>query len=164
MMTINPKMKMMSSLKKWRQPLHNVFIGQLLIIISFLCKVTACSEILCARRSMVKNTAKHHIWPLYMRLFFMCFSRLQIIGWWLVQGPSDKGSNKHSSTSASTRSARGREDSNAGSCLSGILLCTAAILFSSATLWYSSASVFGAKYVILFHCTWLVKRVCCAVF
>ena len=52
----------------------------------------------------------------------------------VVQGPSDKGSSKHSSTSASTRSARGRKDSNAGSCLSGILLCTAAILFSSATL------------------------------
>ena len=51
-----------------------------------------------------------------------------------MQGPSDKGSSKHWSTSAITRSARGREDSNAGSCLSGILLCTAAILFSSATL------------------------------
>ena len=70
-----------------------------------------------------------------------------------MQGPSGKGSSKHSSTSASTRSATGREDSN--SCLSGILLCRAAILFSSAP----ARRIFGAK--LRFH--WLVKRVfpCC---
>ena len=67
----------------------------------------------------------------------------------LVQGASSKGSSKHSSTSASTRSATGREDSS--SCLSGILLCTAAILFSSATLWYSSAMVFWRQITFLLH-------------
>ena len=70
-----------------------------------------------------------------------------------MQGPSGKGSSKHSSTSAGTRSATGRKDSN--SCLSGILLCRAAILFSSAP----ARQIFGAK--LRFH--WLVKRVfpCC---
>ena len=79
----------------------------------------------------------------------MAFSRMCS----LMQGPSGKGSSKHSSTSASTRSATGREDSN--SCLSGILLCRAAILFSSAP----ARRIFGAK--LRFH--WLVKRVfpCC---
>ena len=96
-----------------------------------------------------------------MRLFFMCFSRLRIIGWWLVQGPSDKGSNKHSSTSASTRSARGREDLNAGSCLPGILLCTAAILFSSATLWYSSATVFWRQITFSLHLAGKTCVLCC---
>ena len=33
-------------------------------------------------RPVTKNTAKRHIRPLYMWLFFMCFSRLWIIGWW----------------------------------------------------------------------------------
>ena len=77
----------------------------------------------------------------------------------LVQGPSDKGSSKHSSTSASTRSATGREDSN--SCLSGILLCTAAILFSSATLWYSSATVFWRQITFSLHLAGKTCVLCC---